>query len=192
MSRPPSPRSSGAWAEPAPAPTPTPTLNSGLLEIVRADWALPAHREALVGLIDAYARDPMAGEQGLNPETRARLPEALAAFPTAHAFFAFRDGAPLGAAVCFLGFSTFAAKPVLNVHDMIVLPDHRGQGIGKRLLAAVDEKARELGCCKVTLEVREDNHRAYGLYRHHGYRDMDFGGEASRVLFLEKALKDPL
>jgi ribosomal protein S18 acetylase RimI-like enzyme len=160
----------------------------GLLEIHPVDWSQNAHREALVEMVHAYASDPMAGSQGLTQEARQRLAEGLAAFPTAYAFLAIRDNKPLGAAVCVLGFSTFAGRPLMNVHDMIVLAEYRGQGIGKRLLEAVDAKSQELGCCKVTLEVREDNPKAYGLYRRHGFRDMDFGGEESRVLFLEKSL----
>jgi ribosomal protein S18 acetylase RimI-like enzyme len=37
------------------------------------------------------------------------------------------------------------------------------------LLKAVEDDARQLGCCKVTLEVRCDNTRAMGLYRSVGF-----------------------
>ena len=47
---------------------------------------------------------------------------------------------PVGAAVCFIGFSTFAAKPLINIHDFVVLPAARGKGVGRRLLEAVEKK----------------------------------------------------
>ena len=58
-------------------------------------------------------------------------------------------------------FSSFQAKPLINIHDLAVLPSHRGQGIGHRLIDAVAVRGRELGCCKMTLEVRPDNEPAW-------------------------------
>jgi ribosomal protein S18 acetylase RimI-like enzyme len=58
----------------------------------------------------------------------------------------------------------------VNIHDIAVSPEARGQGVGRQLLAAVEADARALGCCKVTLEVRSDNQRAMGLYRSVGFQ----------------------
>ena len=68
-----------------------------------------------------------------------------------------------------VGFSSFRGKPLINIHDVAVSPAARGQGIGRKLLAAVETEARSLGCGKVTLEVRSDNARAMGLYRSVGF-----------------------
>jgi ribosomal protein S18 acetylase RimI-like enzyme len=135
-----------------------------------ADLAQPSDRAALVALLDAYARDPMGGGAPLAPAVAAVLPERLAAQPNARIWLACApDGTPVGIAVCFVGFSTFAAQPLLNVHDLAVLPAHRGRGIGRRLLETVEAAARAMGCCKVTLEVRDDNATAQGLYAALGY-----------------------
>lgn len=137
-----------------------------------ADLSRPADRSAIVALLDAYARDPMGGAAPLAPAVVAALPEQLASVANAHVWLACEaDGAPVGVAVCFTGFSTFAARPLLNLHDLAVLPSHRGRGIGRALLAVVEEAARAMGCCKVTLEVRDDNLRAQGLYRSVGFGD---------------------
>jgi ribosomal protein S18 acetylase RimI-like enzyme len=72
-------------------------------------------------------------------------------------------------AICLLGFSTFRARPLINIHDIAVHPDFRGQGIGRALLDAVEQHAREHGCCKVTLEVRSDNEPAMAAYRRAGF-----------------------
>ena len=53
------------------------------------------------------------------------------------------DGArPVGIATCFHGLSTFVARRLLNLHDLAVIPEYRGKGVGRRLLAAVEDKAR--------------------------------------------------
>ena len=44
---------------------------------------------------------------------------------------------------CFAGFSTFAAKPLLNVHDIVVHASRRGQGIAQALLAWAGQRAGE-------------------------------------------------
>ena len=106
----------------------------------------------------------------LAPPVIAALPERLAAQANARVWLAcLRDGTAVGVAVCFIGFSTFAAQPLLNVHDLAVLPAHRGRGIGRRLLETAETAARALGCCKMTLEVRDDNVTAQGLYAALGY-----------------------
>ncbi|MBI3782591.1 MAG: GNAT family N-acetyltransferase [Deltaproteobacteria bacterium] len=111
----------------------------------------------------------MGGGRSLASEARARLGAALQAHPTTRAFLAYDGRSPIGVAVCFLGFSTFAARPLLNVHDLAVLPEHRRRGVGRALLEHVAEAARGLGCCKITLEVRADNGPAQALYRAAGF-----------------------
>jgi len=74
-----------------------------------------------------------------------------------------------GIATCFLGFSTFAAKTLINIHDLAVAPNHRGHGVPRALLDAVEAKARDIGCVKVTLEVQENNERALRVYSAAGF-----------------------
>jgi GNAT superfamily N-acetyltransferase len=124
----------------------------------------------------------------LSADVRARLIPALREQTNALVLLACRDARVVGLANCFFGFSTFAARPLLNVHDLAVLPAHRGQGIGRALLRAAEEHARRRGCAKLTLEVREDNARARGLYHEHGFRDFELPGGSFRTFFLSKSL----
>ena len=157
---------------------------TGTIETLRADLTNPVHAEALVDLLDGYAADPMGGAQRLDPATRAAIVPGLAEHPTSLVFLARLNGQFIGAAVCFTGFSTFRAKPLINIHDLTVKKDFRRCGAGGRLLAAVVEAGREKGCCKITLEVRQDNSNARRLYARQG-----FGGSQNRqYLFLEKEL----
>lgn len=54
---------------------------------------------------------------------------------------------------------------------MGVLKDYRGQGIGKRLLAATIEEARRTGLEKIELSVYSSNGTAIGLYRKAGFEE---------------------
>ncbi len=91
-----------------------------MIEIFEADLNLPAHAKAMVQLMDAYAIDPMGGGQGLSNYVKANLPAELAKRKSAHVILAFSDSEPAGLVVCFEGFSTFACKPLLNIHDVMV------------------------------------------------------------------------
>ena len=148
-----------------------------------ADLADPAQASALVEILDAYAREPNGQSAPLPPEARANLAAGLRAHPSAFVLLAFDGARAVGAAVCFVGFSTFAGKPFVNLHDLAVLPGHRGRGIGSELLAEVERRARELGACKVTLEVHDTNRGAKRLYEAVG-----FGPWRSPTLFVTKRL----
>jgi ribosomal protein S18 acetylase RimI-like enzyme len=150
------------------------------ITIVEADWSDPTHAEAVVEILDVYAQEPVEGGRPLPAQVRARLPQGLAKHPTAFAMLAFDAGAAVGVAVCIGGFSTFAGRPLINVHDLAVMPTHRRRGIGSRLLDAVTERAQQTGCCKVTLEVRASNVDARRLYERLGFSDA--GGQPTQSL----------
>ena len=158
------------------------------LDFVEADLNRSEHRRAVLDLIDAYSRDSMGDGKPLSPEARNRLIGGLREHPTTLIILAFKSSEPVGVAVCFRGFSTFAARPLLNIHDLNVLPAYRGIGIGRGLLAVVEAKARELGCCKLTLEVQEKNHRARRTYAGSGFIQAQYEPDAGNVLFLTKRL----
>ncbi|HTN75276.1 MAG TPA: GNAT family N-acetyltransferase [Pirellulaceae bacterium] len=143
------------------------------LAIHKVDWNHPTDRAALVELLNLYASDPMGGSQPLPDEVRQTLCDKLAAFPTCHALLAFDAETPVGLLIAFVGFSTFKARPLLNLHDVAVRPGRRGQGIGRQLLASAEALASELGCCKMTLEVHDRNPIAQHLYQSYGFRAFD-------------------
>jgi ribosomal protein S18 acetylase RimI-like enzyme len=153
----------------------------------RADLGDPADGAGIVTVLDSYASDPFGGGAPLSDNVRATLIEKLAAQPNVLVLVALADQRYVGIAICFYGFSTFAAQPLLNVHDLAVLPDHRGGGIGRALLTEAERHARERGCCKLTLEVLDSNERARGLYRSVGFDDLTFG-DSGPTRFLTKPL----
>jgi GNAT superfamily N-acetyltransferase len=112
--------------------------------------------------------DKNALGEPLADEILANLPAALKGHGNAIAVLAFADDAPVGLATCIVSFSTFAAKPILNLHDIVVRDKFRGLGIGRSLMQEVEAEARRRGCCKVTLEVA-DNNPARRLYEREGF-----------------------
>ncbi len=158
------------------------------LRIVRADLDNPEHQAAVLEMTRDYARDPMGNGCDLSDDVQEVLIQRLRTHPTTRIFLAFDGKEPVGIATCFIGFSTFAARPLTNIHDLHVTVDHRRRGIARRLLEAVEEDARELDCCKLTLEVQQNNRPALSLYGSFGFVGGQYQAEAGGVLFREKRL----
>lgn len=154
----------------------------------RADLSSPQDADAVVHLIDAYARDPRGGGEPLPEAVRSRLITGLRAHPTTRVWLAFDGDRAVGVCIGFVGFSTFQAKPLLNLHDVAVLSGYRGRGVGRALLTAAEDTARQEGCCKLTLEVQEDNTPARTLYQRFGFEDVRYG-DSGPTRFLGKPLK---
>ena len=161
-----------------------------MIDVLEADFANPAHAAAVLSLMEAYARDPMGGGEGLSGFARAHLVNALASRPSAHVILAFAQQEPAGLLISLEGFSTFACRPLLNVHDLVVAPAFRRQGVGRRLLQRAELIAHRLGCCKLTLEVLEGNGAAQATYRSAGFRPYQLDPAMGRAQFWEKPLPD--
>ncbi len=114
------------------------------IAIVEADLGDPQHQDAIVHLIDMYARDPMGGRKALPEAVRAALIPGLQRHPTTVVFLAWHSATPVGIAVCFVGFSTFLARPLVNIHDLAVIPAYRRHGVGRLLLERVAAKGENL------------------------------------------------
>jgi GNAT superfamily N-acetyltransferase len=161
------------------------------IRICRVDYANPVHVSALLALLDAYAQDPMGGGSGLSEYAKTHVVAGLAARPQAFSVLAFsrdENQTPVGLVNCIEGFSTFAAKPLVNIHDVIVLPDWRGQGVAGAMLEAVIQIARDRGACKLTLEVLSGNQKALRAYAKLGFDAYQLDPEAGTAQFLQKWL----
>ncbi len=158
------------------------------IEVVLADYRDPAQAAALVELLDGYARDPAGGGTPLSAQVRADLPAALAARPQAFSVLAYDNGQPVGLINCVEGFSTFACRPLVNVHDVVVAPSHRGQRLAQRMLERVEQEARARGACKLTLEVLSGNVSARKAYEREGFADYQLDPAFGSAMFMQKKL----
>ncbi|MBV8636229.1 MAG: GNAT family N-acetyltransferase [Burkholderiaceae bacterium] len=139
-------------------------------------------------MLDSYAHDPMGGGEGLREDVKQKLVAALAQRPHAFSLLAFDGELPVGLVNCFEGFSTFAAKPLVNIHDVAVLPAYRGKGVAQLMMAEVERIAVERGCCKLTLEVLGSNQGAKALYQKLGYGGYQLGSATGVAEFWQKKL----
>jgi ribosomal protein S18 acetylase RimI-like enzyme len=159
-----------------------------MIEIVRVRYDNPAHAAALIDLLDAYARDPAGGGEPLGDFARDNLIAELAARPFVFSVLAFDGDMPVGLVNAIEGFSTFACRPLVNVHDVVVAAGHRGRGIAAKLFAEVEAIARERGACKLTLEVLDGNAPARALYRRLGFAAYQLDPAMGHAQFLQKWL----
>ena len=144
--------------------------------------------DAVLQLLDHYAQDPMGGGKPLSEEVKQNLIPQLQSRSDYLGVIAFNNETPVGLINCFEGFSTFAARPLMNIHDVIVASDYRGNGLAQRMMEKVEEVARERGCCKLTLEVLSNNHVAQTAYRKFGFGVYELDPEAGGAVFWEKGL----
>lgn len=158
------------------------------VEINHVDYSNPDQAADLLMLLDHYARDPMGSNAPLPADVREVLIDELKKRDFFGSAIAYVDGNP-GALVNFAeGFSTFSAKPLINVHDLVVHSDFRGKGLSHKLLEFVKAEAVNRGCCKLTLEVLSENTVAINSYRKFGFKPYQLTEEGGAAQFWEMKL----
>lgn len=156
--------------------------------VQRADYGDAGDAAALVMLLDAYASDPAGGGAPLSVFAKTNLVRALAERPQAYSVLAFDGAQPVGLVNCIEGFSTFACRPLVNVHDVAVAASHRGRGIAEQMLCEAERIAIERGAVKMTLEVLSGNAPAMKLYQRMGYAGYQLDPSMGTAGFLQKLL----
>ena len=163
-------------------------LSVSSIHLCQADYSNTKHAAALVGLLDAYAQDPAGGLQPLSEFAKANLVEELAKRPQAFSVLAFDGNTPIGLVNCIEGFSTFACKPLVNVHDVVVIDSHRGQRVAEKMLTLAEQISLQRGACKLTLEVLGGNRSAINLYERIGFAAYQLDPAMGSAVFLQKRL----
>ncbi|MCP4933894.1 MAG: GNAT family N-acetyltransferase [bacterium] len=158
------------------------------MNIIKADLNDPAQAADFISLMSLYAREPMGGGKDLSEQIKAALPVALARRDNCISFIAYVEGKSAGLLTCMEGFSTFACKPLLNIHDVIVSPNFRGRNIAGQLLEAAQKEAIARGCVKLTLEVLQGNETARKVYRRCGFAPYVLDAQLGRAEFWQKPL----
>ncbi|HEX9099506.1 MAG TPA: GNAT family N-acetyltransferase [Candidatus Dormibacteraeota bacterium] len=131
--------------------------------------ATPDDVPVIAGLIRGLARFEKLEQEVVMTE------ELLAAGlfgdrPYAEVVLAEDDGRPVGFALFFHNFSTFLGRPGIYLEDLFVLPEHRGSGIGRMLLAHLARLAVERGCGRLEWAVLDWNRDAIKFYERLGAR----------------------
>lgn len=158
------------------------------LKIIKVDYGDDQQAADLLGLLNDYAQDPMGGGEPLSDYARAHLIEQLANTPNALTLIAYCDFEPVGLLNAFASLSTFAARPLYNIHDLAVVKAARGQGVARALMDELERIARAHGACKITLEVLSGNNTAKALYLRQGFKPYQLDPEQGSAEFLQKYL----
>jgi len=158
------------------------------IEVSIADFHNKQHQQDLIYLLDTYAQDPMGGGNPLSEFSRQNLITQLQNMPHAISFLCYQGNQAIGLANCFFGFSTFKCKPLINIHDFVVIETARGQNVSKRILQKIEAIGREKGCCKITLEVLDGNIAAQKAYLKYGFENYELDPEMGKAQFWEKNL----
>lgn len=120
----------------------------------------------LIRALAAFEREPDAVRA-----TEASLHGTLfGETPQVFAHVAEEGGTILGIAVWFLNYSTWTGRPGLYLEDLVVDEAARGQGVGRRLFAALAVEALARGCARVDWAVLDWNEAAMDFYRALGGR----------------------
>jgi len=93
--------------------------------------------------------------------------------PYAEAVVAWLGEEPVGFALWFHNYSTFAGRPGLYLEDLYVRPAHRGGGYGAALLRYLAQRALARGCARFEWSVLDWNEKAIGFYRKLGAVPME-------------------
>lgn len=153
------------------------------LSIIQVDLQNPLHCDQLIKLLNDYMNDPMGNNRPMPKELGPQIISGLKKHSGFLGFFVLAGDQFAGLANCNVNFSTFQAKPLINIHDFIVAPECRNIGAGIFLLQEIINYASQNGFCRVNLEVREDNANAKSLYKRMGFTDC-----LPRMMFWERKL----
>ncbi|NQY65695.1 MAG: GNAT family N-acetyltransferase [Alteromonadaceae bacterium] len=158
------------------------------IDLLLADYANVQQGKDLLMLLNAYAVDPMGGGEPLSEYVKANLIENLASRTDTFTLLCYVDSEPAGLINFIEGFSTFKCKPLMNIHDVVVVEKFRGLGLSQKMFIEVEKIAQERGCCKLTLEVLEGNVIAQKAYRKIGFSGYELDPEMGKAVFWEKSL----
>ena len=93
------------------------------------------------------------------------------------------------------GFAQLRFRPSLYtgaldayLEELYVLPERRGRGLGRALLEAVMDDARERGAKRIDLNTSEEDIAARGLYESAGFTNQEGGPHGPRMLYYERDL----
>lgn len=95
----------------------------------------------------------------------------LAREESAALWVADRAGRVVGLCTAQIAISTAAGGPVAWVEDVVISPDLRGQGLGRRLLDSVAAWAKRRGLARLQLLADRENENALAFYRHLGWQN---------------------
>jgi GNAT superfamily N-acetyltransferase len=138
--------------------------------MLRIELVTPKHRAPAVRLLQAQFEEHAIA---LSSDRLEAAVATLIETPRLGALLLALDGdAPVGLAALAFTLTLEHGGLVAWLDELYVLPEHRGEGLGAKLLARACELARSAGCMAVELEVDAGHRRAESLYRRAGFEPL--------------------
>jgi ribosomal protein S18 acetylase RimI-like enzyme len=100
----------------------------------------------------------------------------------------FAGDGPDGFSLLRFHRSIYDGRPDAYIQELYVVPGWRGQGLGRALLDASLEAAREAGAPHVELTTSEGDTEALSLYESSGFTNREGGPNGPRMLYYERDL----
>lgn len=134
--------------------------------------ATPADIPELLPLVAGYwafERLPGFDERRVAGQLQRLLGETA----LGNAWIARDGGRAAGYLIAVYVFSLEHLGLTAEIDELFVLPEHRGRGIGAKLLQAAESEFARRGCTHASLQLGRDNGAAREFYRSLGYRERD-------------------
>lgn len=154
------------------------------IQLVKVDLNNQSHCAHMLKLLNDYMEDDMGIGQSLPEGLGPKIIDGLKKHKAYLGFLVYVNNECAALANCNLNYSTWQAEYIVNIHDFVVAPAFREQGVGKFLLDEVEKYARKRGYSRINLEVRNDNIKAQKLYKKAGFKEC-----APFMYFWEKRIK---
>ncbi len=142
------------------------------------------HQKAIIELMNEYMLDRMGLMKEMPVDFADKLISGISQQNNYLGFLLQYQDKFIALANCFIGYSTFQAEQLINIHDFIVSAKYRNMGAGNELLTYISQYALKNSFCKITLEVRTDNDIAQRLYKKAGFQEC-----TPSMLFWQRKLK---
>jgi ribosomal protein S18 acetylase RimI-like enzyme len=125
--------------------------------------------------------DPTPGVEALTERTRQLMAEGEITVPLG-------GERPDGIALLRLRPSLWTEGLDAYLEELYVAPERRGEGIGRALLEATMDAAREAGAVRIDLGTSVDDTAAIGLYESCGFTNREREPDGPQMLFYERDL----
>ena len=128
---------------------------------------LPRIEKLMVELIEA-----MHVQESLDMSMVAENCRTLLNDVDSHILVAEMDGFVIGAINFSIRKTIIHPEASGLIDEFVVVREHRGKGVGKKLINAAVEECRQLGCCEVEVSTEITNTRARKFYKSCGFDEV--------------------
>jgi GNAT superfamily N-acetyltransferase len=142
------------------------TTTNNILIRKATESDLPVIGKLLAGLINA-----MDNTEGIDIGIALKTCERLLKDASSHLLVAAKQGTPVGLINFTVRQTVLHRSPSALIDELVVAKEYQGKGVGKRLVLAVIEKSKQLGCCEVEVSTEKANVKAREFYKKCGFNE---------------------